>query len=409
MTSKLSPSVAIVVPSFDRGGLEQVALNLYRGYRALGSRCIVLVERNEAGYMLGRLERPGDGIILNGDESLFVEALARHEIDVVHYHYSTFGLAAARRLGLFTLYTVHNVYTWLDDAGFAHHAGQIMEADRVVAVSRFVRDYFCRRAQVPMDQVDVIPNGIDLSWIAGAGAGTLPDLDIPAGRFVFVLPASYFPVKHHPLALRAAELLLSRRKDFHLVFVGNVGDEGYAVDVDTLVASSPARTHVSQVACLSHDQMAAVYQQLADCVVLPTIQEGCSNVVLEALAFDRSLIITDVGNAAEARALSPRVRVIDRAEEIDALTPDRIEALSRTGDCRNLRALVDAMASAMTVRGGDAGEAELVERREAIGLNRMVDGYHRLFRSAAPLALGAAPQAWAIPAASPSKTAETLA
>lgn len=407
MTLSHKPSVAIVVPSFDRGGLEQVALNLYRGYRARGCECIVLVERNVAGYMLGRLDAPEHGIVLNGEEGLFLEVLAQHKVDVLHYHYSAFGLSEAKKLGIYTLYTLHNVYTWLDDAGFSHHAGQLSEADRIVAVSGFVRDYFCERSKTPLDRVDVIPNGIDLAW--ASSQQDLPALDCPDGRFVFALPASYFPVKHHPLAIRAAEILLNKRKDFQLVFLGNIGDEDYSSHVDALVAASSARSHITQIDCLAHDQMSAFYRELVDCVLLPTIQEGCSNVVLEALSFDKQMILTDVGNAREARRMSARVQVIDRAEDLDALTPERIEELSRNGDCRNLRALVDAMIAALSMRGGTADAATLAARRDGIGLDRMADGYFRLFETSAPLAAADAGHAWAIPAAKPSKTLETLA
>lgn len=402
-----APSVAIVVPSFDRGGLEQVALNLYRGYKARGCRCTVLVERNEAGFMLGRLDDPRDAVILNGEARIFLEALADRQVDVLHYHYSTFGLPEARDFGIFTLYTIHNAYTWLDDAAFAHHAGRVMLADRVVAVSRFVRDYFQRRAAADPARIDVVPNGIDLGWIDSTRPP--PALDIPEDRFVFALPASYFPVKHHPLALRAAERLAERRRDFQLVFLGNVGDPDYAEHVDALVEASSARAHVSRIPCLAHKDMAGFYRDRADCVLLPTIQEGCSNVVLEALAFDKPMILTDVGNAREASAMSARIRLIDPPEETDSLTPARLQELGRRGDTRNLCQLVDAMSAVLAVRGGAASEADLAERRRAIGLDRMVDAYHRLFREAAPLAPQSEGARPSVPArAMPSYTSETL-
>lgn len=398
-------SVGIVVPAFDRGGLEQVALNLYRGYRARGCRCIVLVENNKAGFMLSRLADPEHGVVFAGDQSVFLEALSEHEIDVLHYHYSTFGLPEARALGIRTLYTIHNIYTWMEDAAFAHHAARVLEAHRVVAVSGFVRDYFRRRSGCPAERIDLIPNGIDLDWIDGAerGADRLPDL--PAGRFVFALPASLHPVKHHLLAIRAAELLAERRRDFQLVLLGNVGEETYAERVEAAIARSRARAQITRVDYLSHGAMSAFYREQVGCVILPSLQEGCANVVLEALAMDRPMILTDVGNAREARRLSPRVRVIPRTEEPAALTPARIAALSASGDVATLRPLVDAMGAVLSIRGAQATADELALRREVIGLDRMVDAYHRLFRTAAPLAAVEPVPAWA----SRSSTLETFA
>lgn len=50
-------SIGLVVPAFDKGGLAQVVLNLYLGYRSLGHDCVVLVENNISGYMAKRLDR----------------------------------------------------------------------------------------------------------------------------------------------------------------------------------------------------------------------------------------------------------------------------------------------------------------------------------------------------------------
>lgn len=408
LTQEPAHSIGIVVPSFDKGGLEQVALNLYRGYRALGCRAVVLVENNVAGAMLERLDSPDDAVILNREEGLFLETLAARDIDVLHYHYSSFGLAAARAFGIFTLYTLHNVYTWLDDAAFAHHAGQVREADRIVAVSSFVRDYFQRRSGCPLERIDLIPNGVDLGWLDGRAP--LPELGLPEGRFVFAMPASTHPVKHHALAIAAAETLLSRRKDFQLLLLGNAGEEACEAEIEALIARSPAGPHITRAEYLPHDAMARFYREVADCVLLPTIQEGCSNVVLEALALDLPMILTDVGNAREARAMSRRVRVIEAAEDVERLTPARIAELSLTGRTRNHRALVEAMAATLDMRGGAAGEDELAERRARIGLDAMVDAYHALFRRSAPLLpAGEAAQPPVVPVASVSNTAAALA
>lgn len=401
-------SVALVVPSFDKGGLEQVVLNLYRGYRARGCRVVVLVENNIAGAMLERLESPDHAIILNREEGRFLEALAEHDVDVAHFHYSNFGLAEAKQLGIFTLYTLHNTYTWLDDAGFAYHAKRVQTANRIIAVSNVVRGYFAARSRCPLDRIDVVPNGVDLAWLKSDLP--LPDLGIPDGRFVFAMPASFHPVKHHPLAIRAAEVLAERRRDFHLVLLGNQGEEEYADHVEQLIAASPAASHISQLDYVPHECMASFYRDGVDCVLLPTIQEGCSNVVLEALAVDKPMILTDVGNAQEARRISPRVRIVPAAEELALLTPARIAELSRTGNTKNLRALVEAMVGAMTMRGGAASLAELEARRVDIGLDRMVDAYHRLFVQSAPLQPTAEPaQPWAVPTASLSNTPDALA
>ncbi len=398
-------TVGLVVPSFDKGGLEQVVLNLYRGYRARGCRAVVLVEGVRGGAMLARLDRPEHAVVLDREEGLFLETLAAWEIDVLHYHYASFGLREAKALGLHTLYTLHNAYTWLPEGGFAHHAARVLAADRVVAVSEFVRSYFARRAGCPVDRIDVIPNGVDLAW--AARRAPLPDLGLPAGAFVFVLPASTHPVKHHALAIRAFESVARRHAEARLALVGNEGEEACAAFVAERVAASPVADRIHRIDYVPHDAMPSLYADLADCVLLPSLQEGCANVVLEALALDRPMILTDVGAAREARRLSPRVRVVPATEAVERLTPERIAELSRTGETGNLRALTDAMESALAARGGAATPEELAARRRRIGLDRMADAYHRMFRVSAPLSpppAGATP--WEVEP-SPEKACDT--
>lgn len=392
LSAPLSPvglplSVAIVVPSFDRGGLEQVALNLYRGYRKRGCRCIVLVERNVAGYMLGLLDDPSHGIILNRDEGVFVRALADHGVDILHYHYSTFGLPEARQLGLKTIYTLHNVYTWLDDEAFGHHAERVLDADRVVAVSSFVRDYFRRRSGCLIERVDIVENGIDVTSLIREAAGG-PTGSASRSRFRFAMPASYFPTKHQALAIHAAEALAEERQDFELVLLGNIGEEDCAARIRALVAASPAADCISERAYLPRDEMAAYYNEQVDAILLPTLQEGCSNVVLEGLALDLAMVLTDVGNAREAARLSGRVRVIERTEDIEQLTPERLSDVSRTGRTHNLDALVEAMRATMDAPGPRASAPEMAKRREYLAVDRMVDAYHRMFASAMSGAAG---------------------
>ncbi|MGF1446554.1 MAG: glycosyltransferase family 4 protein [Pikeienuella sp.] len=408
MPARLPLTVGLVTPSFDKGGLEQVVLNLYRGYRARGCRVVVLVENNIAGAMLNRLDSPDHAVILNREEGLFLDALARWEIDVLHYHYASFGIALARDLGVHTLYTLHNVYTWLADEGFAHHARAVCQANRIVAVSDFVRSYFARRAGCPADMIDVIPNGVDPGWLVGAAP--LPELGLPKDRFVFAMPASTHPVKHHALAIAAFERVAAGHPSARLLLIGNPGEAETEAYVRARIAASPAVARISRIDYIAHDAMPTFYREIADCVILPTLQEGCSNVALEAMAMDAQLILTDVGNAREAARMSPRVRVVPAAEAVERLSPERIAALSTDGATANLQPLVAAMEAAIVDPTPAATPEDLAQRRAEIGLDRMVEAYHRLFRETAPLAANPGTgYPWAPPAASRSNTPDALA
>lgn len=378
-----SPSIGLVVPGFDKGGLEQVVFNLYKGYKAAGYRCIILSETNTSGQMSARLDEPGDFFIFNCDETLFLKACRRRGLTHLHYHYSTFGLAGATAIGLRTLYTIHNVYTWLEDDAFIARSHQIMSASCVVAVSRLVRDYFCKRAGIDFEDVLVIPNGVDVDHLL-AGAGSSQSND--GGRFVFANIASTHRNKHHAVAIGAAERLLPLRSDFVVILLGNVGDPAYDQEIATKIAASSARDHIVRQAYISPDRIGSFYRDVVDCVLLPSLQEGCSNVVLESLAAGKPMILTAVGNAEEASALSDRVIVIPPAySDIQKLRPGIIDELSRSSETRNVDALAGAMLSMMEA-GYDPLDAEQLKSLHAqISVGKMVDAYLRCLRLAGEL------------------------
>ena len=336
--------VGLVVPAFDRGGLEQVVLNLYRGYRSLGHDCVVLVENNVSGYMAKRLGRKQDVVVFNKDETLFLRTCAVRAVTVLHYHYSVYLLKAMRALGIYTIYTIHNVYTWLDEETFRERADQIIAADRVVAVSRFVRDYFCVRKGVSFESVNIVPNGVDLSALTHGARITREALGLPPNGVIFANIASLHRNKHQALVIRAAELLLERTSDFCVALVGNSTDPEYQAEIENRLVNSAACSHIRLVPFVEAELLNSFYREVVDCVLLLSLQEGCSNVVLEALATDRMMILTDVGNAREAATLSDRVRIVAPAyPEIQAVSAVSIYELSRLDNTPNIQKVVDSM------------------------------------------------------------------
>ena len=109
------PAIGLVVSSFDKGGLEQVVLNLYRGYLAAGRQVYLLVEENILGPMAQQVD-PERLLVFNRDEDTFLHLCRQHDIRVLHYHYNTYMMHGVRLMGFRVLYTIHNIYTWKSDA-----------------------------------------------------------------------------------------------------------------------------------------------------------------------------------------------------------------------------------------------------------------------------------------------------
>jgi glycosyltransferase involved in cell wall biosynthesis len=370
------PAIGLVVPAFDKGGLEQVVLNLYYGYRKSGFDCVVFVEGNSSGYMAKRIENPNDVFIFNGNEEDFLRTCLRRNIDILHYHYSAFHLKEMKYMGFFIVYTIHNVYTWMSEAEFSNRIDLIKYADRVIAVSSFVKDYFLARAGHHTLCIEVIPNGVQTADLKPKTRITREEIGLPKYAHLFLNLASSHRAKHQAASIGAAEVLFKSRKDFYIALMGHASDQAYRNEIAALLSTSPARDHVGFVPFVPSDRLYFLYTEVVDCLLMTSLQEGCANVVLEALATGCPMILTDVGNAQEAAQLDKQVVIVPKAySDILELNSERFVELSRKKDTANIRMIADAMNTMIEHKPRRPSEGELDYRRKAVDAQKMVDAY----------------------------------
>ena len=185
--------------------------SLYKDLKMRGAQVTLLIETDTIGYFASLIDK-GDVCVFNLREEQFFSEIAFRRINVLHYHYSTFYLDRAKAAGLAVLYTLHNVYTWLDDAAFRARADIILQANAVLAVSHFAARYFCERANCGESALMVVPNGVNVASDANISVTAPQDFGVPDDRFVFAQYASFHRVKHHAVLVRAAERLMSSSK-----------------------------------------------------------------------------------------------------------------------------------------------------------------------------------------------------
>lgn len=360
LRKKTSPVIGLVVSSFDKGGLEQVVLNLYRGYRQAGSPAYILVEQNILGAMAAEVP-PQDIFVFDRNEDAFLAFCFSKGINTLHYHYNTYMMRGARWIGFRILYTIHNIYTWKSEAEMQAYAALLQNAHCLVAVSSFVKDYFCTRTHFSEDRVQVINNGIDLTQLLcdAPCSITRAELGLAPNCTAFAFVASFHPVKHQIGMLGVMEQLRRTDPHIHLLLVGNHGNEAYYRDFCHALEKSPAKENIHLVPYLSHVQMGSFLRTVPDAFLLPTLQEGCSNAVLEALCCGLPMVLTDVGNAREVANTGACIIVPPAYENAAGLNAAEIEQLSHHTQNSNTSALVQAMRQ-MT--------AELPQRREAARL-----------------------------------------
>jgi len=170
-------------------------------------------------------------------------------------------------------------------------------ADAVFAVTQELRSYHACQAWFSEDRIRVLPNGVDVQRIAPGPeerAGIRQNLGLPATALVVGTVSRMVPIKDHPTLFRAAELLASAGVPIHLLLVGS-GPE-LARHREAVAASPLLNGRVTFLGAVPNVTEAL---QAMDVFVLPSLAEGMSNTLLEAMAAGLPVIATRVGGNPE--------------------------------------------------------------------------------------------------------------
>lgn len=236
---------------------------------------------------------------------------------------------------------------------FVHH---------YVALSRDLEDYLNQSIGVPKERIEHIYNGVESERFMPPRYGRAPISGSPfvdPSLFIVGTVGRMEAVKDQTNLANAFVRALRRspeaRRRLRLVLVG---DGPLRAQVEAIVSAAQAESLVWFAG--ERDDIPAVMRGL-DCFVLPSLAEGISNTILEAMASGLPVIATRVGANADLMEEGLSGRLVPRADS---------EALAR----EILAYMADP---AMTRRHGRAGR-QTVERR--FSLDRMVGDYERLYR-----------------------------
>lgn len=227
-----------------------------------------------------------------------VGALERliHErgVDLVHTHMfsaGTYGRAAAIAAGVRGIVHTHATLsfrerpwkTYLPEAAFTAFT------DRVICVSRAVRDHLARFLPMFKDRLVVIPNGLAID-VFGRPTGAPRGFHAPP-RIVGV--GRLEPVKGFDVLIRALGELERAGVEFRARLVG---DGSERARLEALVASLGIG---GRVEFLGHRHDVSAILAEADLYVAPSHREGLSNAVLEAMGAALPIVATRVGGNPE--------------------------------------------------------------------------------------------------------------
>lgn len=292
------PAIALMVNGMERGGLEQVVMDLYYGYKARGYRAYIVCATWQIDTIKDKLDAVEDVFVYQNDFDALIQFLWRRDIRTLHYHFSVFCIRILHLMGFQTLYTMHNLYTFMDDGQIHAYAKKLEAADWLVPVAPFVDDYFRERTQYRGKNIKVILDGVCFDELDG-GDEEFPlsreKLGIGPQDITLGMVASFYHVKHQIGMIGVMERLLERYPNVKLVILGAYGDVNYHRLFDQTLAASPAQDSIIVVPFVEHCFMGAFYRKIVDVFTLPSMREGFGMVSVEAMYCAKPLVLTPTG------------------------------------------------------------------------------------------------------------------
>ena len=369
-----APLIVHVVYRFDVGGLENGVVNLINGLPREAYRHTI-VALTEATSFRNRIQRddvqfvelhkgPGHAI---GLYARLVRLFRDLEPAIVH----TRNLAALEAV----------VPAWLARVParvHGEHGRDVGDVDgssrkyqrirrlyrpfvsRYIALSNDLKDYLCDAVGVRTDRVSQIYNGVDTALFTPAVGGRAPIDGCPftdANLWLVGTVGRMEEVKDHltlAQAFVAAQRADSQGRRLRLVIVGDGATRKAAEDALTAAG-------MRDLAWLPGERadIPAAMRGL-DCFVLPSLAEGISNTILEAMASGLPVVATSVGGNPElvldgvSGRLVPAASVMPMAAAIGDYARD--PALAR--------------------RHGRAGRQVVLQR---FSLDRMIEAYRQVY------------------------------
>ncbi|HSG51397.1 MAG TPA: glycosyltransferase, partial [Rheinheimera sp.] len=190
----------------------------------------------------------------------------------------------------------------------------------------FVHSYICLSSEserylsdiirVKPSKIHRICNGVDTDKYANATPAKLPLAD-GNQTLLFGTVGRLATVKNQALLLRSFALLLKQEPSFkHRCILALIGDGPCRQDLEKLAAELGISDHV--IFTGNRADIPELMQRL-DVFILPSLAEGISNTILEAMASGTPVIATDVGGNADLLPVSQLTTNLVPSNEPEAM------------------------------------------------------------------------------------------
>ncbi len=302
----------VLISSLATGGAERVTLSFLRCLAA-HSRPVPLCTVSSRRDELVTGGDPGAGIVRYGlgarrladPLALFrlVRLVRRRRINLLHAHGQDASILAALARGFAPLRLVITRHVleepcngWRQRARAGLTLAALRRADAVIAVSTAAAHQLSSLAHIPLQEIRVIRNGIDLPRfnapdLSARAAAIRQTLGVTDRTALVLVPAVLREGKGHEVLLNAWGAVRAQFPDARLAVAG-AGEREAAL-------REQAHSHGKSVIFLGMCDTMEALLAASDLVVLPSLAEALPTVLMEAAAVGRPVVATRVGGIPE--------------------------------------------------------------------------------------------------------------
>ncbi|MBL8331300.1 MAG: glycosyltransferase [Rubrivivax sp.] len=362
----------LLTDEMEIGGSQRQIVNLARGLDPLRFEVTVGYFRNPS-FFVDQLKQAGIRVVhlpKRGRVDLSFLRDLRRELREGRYHvvhafaFSAELWSAVARVGLRgrqppqLVSSIRGTYDWYSSLHWLLKRWVTHQSTRVVANSRMGAEFACRRMRLPATGIDVIYNGVMAELPApDVRAALRATWQMTADEVIALFVGRLVDVKDVGTLLRAMHRLQQQQLPLRLVLCGD------GPDMAALQAQAERQGLQQRVMFLGQRDDVVALIEAADLLVLPSRQEGLSNVILEAMRGGRPVVASRAGG------------------NVELVEPERTGLLFEVGDDAALAAALRRLALDRGLREslGRHG-AERVRRSFAVG--PMVAALARVYREA---------------------------
>ncbi len=289
------------------GGTEQVIKNLVEGMdHSLFDVSILCIEQPigpfgemliEQGIKIDSFARQ-DGFDTNLIKNIR-RYIKTNKIDVLHCHQYTpwvYGVLAAAFTKTKVIFTEHGRF-YPDSSSWKRKLVNpilVSFTDHITAISKATKQALADFEYIPLKKVDVVYNGIaELKVDKKISNDLRSEYKIPDDAIIFGTIARLDPIKNQTMMLRSFHLLLKQQPNSYLLIVGDGEERG---KLEELVDELAIRKNVIFTGYISKP---ANHLQLMDIFLLPSLSEGTSMTLLEAMSIGKPCAVTNAGGNPE--------------------------------------------------------------------------------------------------------------